>query len=69
MLAHAVAWAREAGLAEITAQPVPTEKNAPCLRFFRGSALERDEADRVYRWGTAREFPVPASVELTSNDG
>jgi len=69
MLAHAVAWAREAGLAEVTAEPVPTEKNAPCLRFFRESALERDEDERVYRWDAAREFPVPASVELTTAGG
>lgn len=62
MLAHAVAYAQAAGLATLTAEPVPTEKNAPCRRFFRESALERGDDERVYHWDARREFPVPGSA-------
>ena len=64
MLAHAIAWARDAGFDEVSAQPIATPKNAPCLRFFRDSVWERDEAETEYRWPTARPFDVPNSVQL-----
>jgi FkbH-like protein len=62
MVATVVEAARAAGVAEVLAQPIPTKKNAPCRRFWRESAFERDEDDGPYRWPTSREFPVPDSV-------
>jgi len=64
ILAVAVEHARSLGLREVWAEYLPTEKNRPCLEFWRHSGFESDESVKTFRWDCSREYPVPAPVDL-----
>ena len=67
MLHTLVACGRALSLEELTATLIPTERNAPCARFFAessGFTLVGSE----YRWGLDEPYPAPAHIEIERND-
>jgi predicted enzyme involved in methoxymalonyl-ACP biosynthesis len=67
MLATAIEYCRSRGLSEITADYIPTPKNAPCLAFFRNSGFE-ETAAHIFRWILSEAYPVPEHIRVTTND-
>jgi len=64
MISTAVSHAKRIGLEEVVAEPIPTAKNMPCLRFWSGSGFERDGEEGPYRWSTERTFDTPEVLRL-----
>ena len=65
MLSAAVEVARSAGVANLTARVAPTERNNPCLRFYRErSGFVAGDVEGTFVWHTGREYPIPAHVRL-----
>ena len=57
-------FAREQGLAEIVATPIPTKKNAPCMRFWQDSGLGSGQDKESYSWSTDRTYDTPSQARL-----
>ncbi|WP_435105002.1 HAD-IIIC family phosphatase [Arhodomonas sp. AD133] len=67
MVAAAVRYAAEAGVAELRARYTPTAKNRPCLEFWQRCGFESSD-DIDFRWYPTREYRVPAQVTLRDSD-
>jgi len=67
MVHVALEIARAAGAATLQADYAPTEKNRPCLEFWRRSGFRAD-GHRFHR-STAEPYPAPASVTLSGSLG
>lgn len=64
MLFVAVQQARAGGAAWLVARHLPTERNAPCLAFWRTSGFaERGVLE--FAWDTATDYPLPDHISLT----
>ena len=46
-----------------TAEYLPTERNAPCLEFWRGESGFSTDDNRVFKRDLAREYAYPAQVK------
>jgi FkbH-like protein len=68
MLHRLVACGRALGLEELTATPIPTDRNAPCARFFAESSGFA-AAGAAYRWDLDDPYPVPAYIAIERLDG
>jgi len=69
MLAVVTREAREQGGRTITAEFLPTEKNAPCREFWdERSGFENGESPNVFRWTLDDDYPVPDHIELVRTD-
>lgn len=69
MLAVVTREAREQGARTITAEFLPTEKNAPCREFWdERSGFENGESPNVFRWALDDDYPVPDHIELVRTD-
>ena len=68
MLYQAVQYASERGMRILSAEYVPTAKNAPCLRFLERSGLENGNG-REFRWDLTRPYAPPRYVELETVAG
>jgi len=62
IFAHAVSFCREAGLKQLHAVYLPTDKNQPCLEFLRGSGLIAD--NDTFVWDLADVFDPPAHINM-----
>lgn len=63
MLAVLVEHARAAGLAELRAHYLATDRNRPCLEFWLESGFDR-RADDVFGWDARRPYPFPEAVAV-----
>ncbi len=64
MLSVIVDQARALGLRQIEAQYLPTERNQPCLEFWRSSGFESRESELTFSWPLDRPYAAPKSVEI-----
>lgn len=62
MVHMAVQAARAAGLARVCAPAVPTERNGPCLEFWRYQSGFVEVEENVFVWDTANDYPTPTAV-------
>ncbi len=62
MLHLAVEAARAGGLARVRARAVPTERNHPCLEFWRQQSGFAEVEPNVFVWDAGREYAKPAAV-------
>jgi len=63
MLHQAVEHARSLGLKTLSAEYIPTAKNAPTLRFFERSGLENGDGHR-FRWDLTRPYARPQHLQV-----
>lgn len=63
MLALAVEVARDRGCRSVGAELRTTERNGPCLRFFRASGWE-EKPEHRFAWETARSYAFPTAVRI-----
>jgi FkbH-like protein len=68
MLHHAVQHARELGLETLSAEYLPTAKNAPTLRFLERSGLENGDGHR-FRWELQRHYARPQHLTVEMEAG
>ena len=68
LLHVAVTHARARGAAEVVAEFRPTERNAPCLAFFRQSRF-RAVGDSLFVWNTSEPYERPPWVTLHDKTG
>jgi predicted enzyme involved in methoxymalonyl-ACP biosynthesis len=68
LLHVAVNHARARGAVELVAEFRATERNAPCLEFFRRSHF-RSADDCVFAWDVSVSYPRPRFVTLRDNAG
>ena len=59
-------FAQSQGLIKVTAIPVKTEKNKPCLDFFDKSGFIFDSNDNSYTWLLNKTYPLPDCITLQS---
>lgn len=67
MLHMAAEWAREAGMAHLVADHLPTAKNAPCLAFFKNSGFKARPGGR-FVWDATSRYPSHSAIGLEGND-
>jgi FkbH-like protein len=66
MVKVATDQARACGKTHIFARYVPTPRNRPTLEFWESAGFDRIDA-AVYRWQTARPYPVPEFIRIRSD--
>lgn len=66
MLHVAAGWARNAGLASLNAEYIPSAKNRPCLEFLKRSGLMVEDEHRFF-WHTTSDYPLPAAIKLVES--
>jgi len=65
MLARAVAFCREAGLKRLRAEYLPTDRNRPCLEFWRRSGFAADGATTTtFVWDLADAYDPPTHLRV-----
>jgi FkbH-like protein len=67
MLHTLIAYGRALGLQELRATLVPTERNAPCARFFAENSGFAPIGSG-YRWGLDDPYSAPAHIEIERLD-
>lgn len=65
MLYVAVEYVRSVGTEKIMAQYVPTERNKPCLDFWKKSGFKFNEKDNCFSWKTKDTYILPSYIELS----
>jgi len=66
MLAVAAGHARVQQIDEIFADYVPTERNRPCLRFWKQSGFEKTGSGKRFTWKARQPFPFPKQVKVSA---
>jgi FkbH-like protein len=66
LLHVAINHARAQNAVELVAEFVPTDRNKPCLEFFRRSGLRAD-GDGRFVWNTAEPYPPPPYIVIRDN--
>ncbi|MBD3276442.1 MAG: HAD-IIIC family phosphatase [Candidatus Marinimicrobia bacterium] len=64
MVAVAVGSARETGADWIEAAYEPTDKNQPCLEFWKRSGFETGQNQYRFRWNLEEEYPLPEHIQV-----
>lgn len=64
MLATAVRHARSVGMSTLKAQYIATNKNTPCLEFWKRSGFHADDTGKGFTWEVTREYPMPPQVTM-----
>jgi FkbH-like protein len=65
MLHVAAEHGRMIGAREMIAEYLPTDRNAPCLEFWRArSGFAAEEGGRAFVWNLAAAYPLPPAVSL-----
>ncbi|WP_143711319.1 HAD-IIIC family phosphatase [Magnetococcus marinus] len=63
LLHRGVAWAMAQGAKRLVAHYRPTDRNAPCLSFLRGSGLT-EAPEHTFSWSCVTPYPQPQHVML-----
>lgn len=63
MVHWAVARARINGKEKLVAQLLPTDKNSPCLQFWKSSGFSSE--GETFIWDLRNSYPLPGHVNLT----
>jgi FkbH-like protein len=63
MISLAAEYARSRGIKRLCGQYLRTEKNKPCLDFFRQSGL-REIEDGTFAWDLAEPYPLPRHLQI-----
>ncbi len=66
MVGLAVDTAREGGARRVVARLLPTERNNPCLEFWRTSSSFVESEPNVYVWDAGTAYPRPDYVTVRS---
>ena len=64
MVSVMVDHARSLGLEKMEAKYLPTERNKPCLEFWRESEFDPCEQDMTFTWSLDRAYAAPESIEI-----
>ncbi|MEA2030633.1 MAG: hypothetical protein U9N55_03425 [candidate division Zixibacteria bacterium] len=64
MLYVVIDHARSHGASEVLARPLPTEKNRPCLEFFKKSDFALDSDKKTWRWLINQDYTLPDEITL-----
>jgi len=64
MLGIAIQHAQSLHLEEVFAKYIPTDKNKPCLDFWKKSGFECNERENVFYWKLSNSYPLPSSVDV-----
>lgn len=64
MLHKVLSFAKNEGLAEVTATYVPTPKNKPCLDFFKRSGLASHDSPPIFQWSATDTYVAPPFVNI-----
>ena len=64
MLHLAVKYAESLGAKRIHARYIPTEKNKPCLDFWKNSGFEFDESNFIFSWKGDKIYPAAQWITL-----
>jgi predicted enzyme involved in methoxymalonyl-ACP biosynthesis len=68
MVYVAAEYARaQQNIRQLKAEFVPTERNRPCLDFWRNGGFD-ELADHVFSWDLERTYPCPSCIALTIED-
>jgi len=68
MVYCAVEAARASGRQKVWARLVPTERNGPCLAFWRDSGFDEEEGF-AFVWDGALPYPKPEFIDARLSDG
>ncbi len=60
-----VEHARSLGLSEIIATYIPTDRNKPCLEFWKKSKFDCREPDTTFSWSLRNPYPAPECIDVT----
>jgi FkbH-like protein len=63
MVHLAVEAARAGGATRVVARAVPSERNGPCLEFWRGSGFAEIEP-LLFVWDASQPYPLPECIHL-----
>jgi predicted enzyme involved in methoxymalonyl-ACP biosynthesis len=64
----AIEAARALGVRRVTAHLLPTQRNQPCLDFWRRSGFQEMESHQ-FAWRTVVGYSQPACVTLVRSEG
>ncbi|TKJ17318.1 FkbH-like protein [Candidatus Woesearchaeota archaeon B3_Woes] len=64
MLHQLIKYAKDMGLKEIKAKYIPTEKNKPCLGFWKKSGFDYNEKKNTFKWKIDKDFPLPNCIKI-----
>jgi FkbH-like protein len=68
MVYVAAEYARaQQNIRQLKAEFVPTERNRPCLAFWRNGGFD-ELVDHVFSWDLERTYPCPSCIALTIED-
>ena len=67
MVHHLVNDARQLGASRLVATYHPTEKNNPCLEFWRRSGFT-EHHEHQFVWDLQQDYPKPDAVELIASE-
>jgi predicted enzyme involved in methoxymalonyl-ACP biosynthesis len=67
LMVHLAAQAaHNSGKRQVLARLLPTERNRPCLEFWRKSSCFTEDEENVFAWDAARPYPKPEFIALDS---
>lgn len=64
MIHQAVKHATEAGLSRVVARHVPSERNRPCLEFWKSSGFLASPDGHTFEWDTREPFAAPDALRV-----
>jgi predicted enzyme involved in methoxymalonyl-ACP biosynthesis len=64
MLFTAIQHAESVAMKELYAQYIPTDKNKPCLDFWKRSGFDHDEQTTLFSWKFDRPYHGPDHVSI-----
>ncbi|MBI5741713.1 MAG: HAD-IIIC family phosphatase [Nitrospirae bacterium] len=68
MLFTVIDYARGLGLDELVAEFLPTQKNKPCLDFWKRSGFDFDVRRNSFTWDVERDFQMPEHIEILTTE-
>ena len=64
MLARTVSFCRDLGLKRLRAAYLPTDKNSPCLEFWRRSGFTAAANSTTFIWDLANAYDPPPHIKV-----
>tara|TARA_B100000315_G_C14575833_1_gene587841 strand:+ start:446 stop:2128 length:1683 start_codon:yes stop_codon:yes gene_type:complete len=64
MIYTVIDYAKNKGQKEIVAKFIQTEKNKPCLRFWKNSGFEYNKNEDIYSWELNKPYILHDSIEI-----
>jgi FkbH-like protein len=68
MLHTAITQTRTLGLNQVFAEFIPTDRNRPCLEFWKKSEFAKGKRDHVFSWNTRSPYTLPDWITLVDSE-